>query len=53
MKKNNAVIDFLPKPKTGTIAEHMRFVLEALGEDTQARGIARDAGTVGESVRIF
>jgi len=50
MKKNNAVIDFLPKPETGTIAEHMRFVLEALGEDTQREGLR---GTPERSAKAF
>jgi GTP cyclohydrolase I len=39
MKKNNTVIDFPPKAENGTIAEHMRFVLEALGEDMQREGL--------------
>ena len=39
MKKNNAVIDFPPKPENGNIAEHMKFVLEALGENMQREGL--------------
>ncbi len=39
MKKNTAVIDFPPKLGTGTIAEHMKFVLEALGEDPEREGL--------------
>ncbi|HJY06003.1 MAG TPA: GTP cyclohydrolase I FolE [Bryobacteraceae bacterium] len=39
MKKNTAVIDFPPKLGNGTIAEHMKFVLEALGEDPEREGL--------------
>lgn len=41
MKKNSAVVDFRPKPEEESIAQHMRAVLEALGEDPGREGLLR------------
>jgi GTP cyclohydrolase IA len=41
MKKNSAVLDFQPKASDSSIADHMRAVLESLGEDPQREGLAR------------
>jgi GTP cyclohydrolase I len=41
MKKHSAVLDFQPKGSDVTIADHMRAVLESLGEDPQREGLVR------------
>jgi GTP cyclohydrolase I len=39
MKKNGAVVDFRPKTETESIAQHMRAILELVGEDPKREGL--------------
>jgi GTP cyclohydrolase I len=41
MKNNNAVVDFRPTTASQSIAQHMKAVLEALGEDPNREGLLR------------
>jgi GTP cyclohydrolase I len=41
MKNNKAVVDFRPKHGTPSIAQHMKAVLEGLGEDPEREGLLR------------
>ena len=41
MKKNSAVIKFKPQHPGLTIADHMRAILESLGEDPNREGLVR------------
>ena len=41
MKKDHAVVKFRPKREDRSIAEHLRAVLGALGEDPQREGLLR------------
>ena len=37
MNNKNTVVDFRPKVESGSIAQHMKAVLAALGEDPERR----------------
>jgi GTP cyclohydrolase I len=41
MKNNKAVVDFRPKHGPPSIAQHMKAVLEGLGEDPEREGLLR------------
>src|SRR5689334_19846423 len=41
MKNNKAVVDIRPKHGAPSIAQHMKAVLEALGEDSEREGLLR------------
>jgi GTP cyclohydrolase I len=41
MKKNGAVVDFRPKVEMESIAQHMRAILQLVGEDPKREGLLR------------
>jgi GTP cyclohydrolase IA len=52
-KKNNAVVDFRPRPESESVAWHLKAVLEALGENPDREGLVRTPERFEKALRFL